>query len=86
MVNVVGLGTVFYKLVEGWSWIDSFYFTVVTLTTVGYGDLSPSRGVSKLFTVLFILVGVGFILAVLNFMVLETARRMSGHEGPPESR
>lgn len=72
---VFGVGTVFYRLAEDWSWIDSFYFTVVTLTTVGYGDLAPTTALSKLFTVFLILVGVGFILGFLDFLVRQTFAR-----------
>lgn len=72
---VLAVGTIFYRLVEGWSWLDSLYFTVVTLTTVGYGDLSPTKDISKVFTIVFILGGVGFILSLLNFIMVSTARR-----------
>jgi hypothetical protein len=75
LAGVVGAGTVFYRFVEDWSWVDSLYFTVVTLTTVGYGDLHPTTALSKLFTVALILVGVGAILAFLDFVVKQTARR-----------
>ena len=68
-------GTVFYRIFEGWSWLDSFYFTVVTLTTVGYGDLSPSGPFSRAFTIVLILAGVGYVLAFLNFLVARTAER-----------
>lgn len=47
-------GTVVYHLLEDWSWVDSLYFSVVTLTTVGYGDLSPTTDLSKLFTVVYL--------------------------------
>ena len=33
---IIGLGTVFYHYIEGWSWIDAAYFSVITLTTIGY--------------------------------------------------
>jgi voltage-gated potassium channel len=78
LLAVLGLfvvGTVFYRIVEGWSWIDSFYFTVVTLTTVGYGDLAPTKVISKIFTVVLILGGVGAILAFLDALVRRTAER-----------
>lgn len=63
---IIGCGTVFYRTVEGWSWLDSFYFTVITLTTVGYGDLAPQRALSKLFTVLIILIGIGLLIALIE--------------------
>lgn len=60
------LGTVFYSFQEGWSYIDAFYFSVVTLTTVGYGDLHPTTTASKLFTVVYIFIGVGLGLYILS--------------------
>lgn len=59
-------GAVFYHLVEGWGWLDSFYFTVITLSTVGYGDFSPQTHLGKLFTIPFIFIGVGLFVAVAN--------------------
>ena len=35
MLALLGIGTVFYSIVEGWSYLDSFYFSAVTLTTGG---------------------------------------------------
>ncbi|MFH0817719.1 MAG: potassium channel family protein [Candidatus Micrarchaeota archaeon] len=51
IVLMLAIGTVVYHNIEGWDWVDSFYFTGVTLTTVGYGDLHPTHDISKLFTV-----------------------------------
>jgi voltage-gated potassium channel len=59
-------GTVFYWLVEGLRPIDSLYFSVTTLTTVGFGDFSPKTDAGKLFTVVYVLVGVGILLAFLT--------------------
>lgn len=75
LATVIGGGAVFYRFIEDWSWVDSLYFTVVTLTTVGYGDLSPTTTISKLFTIVLILVGVGAILGFLDFVVKRTAER-----------
>jgi voltage-gated potassium channel len=56
------LGTVVYHYIEGWSWLDSLYFLVITLTTIGYGDFSPQTDLGKIFTLLYIVVGVALIL------------------------
>ncbi len=73
-------GTVVYTIVEGWSPLDALYFSVVTLTTVGYGDLAPTTDIGKGFTIVFILAGVGIIVAfasqVVNAMVADRAERL----------
>lgn len=60
------VGTLAYHYLEGWSVIDSFYFSVVTLTTIGYGDFAPQTDAGKLFTVLYIVIGIGMILSFIN--------------------
>lgn len=57
-------GTTFYHAVEGWSWLDSLYFSVTVMSTVGLGDLSPTTDFGKLFTVFYIFVGVGVFVAL----------------------
>lgn len=67
-------GTSFYHIFEGWSWIDSIYFSVITLTTIGYGDLAPTTPLSKIFTMVYIFVGIGIIF---GFIRLITRGRLS---------
>lgn len=55
---VLLFGTYVYHKLEGWTYVDSFYFVVSTMTTVGYGDFLPSTEKSRLFTSFYILVGV----------------------------
>ncbi|NEE01474.1 two pore domain potassium channel family protein [Phytoactinopolyspora halotolerans] len=54
--------TVFYSLTEGWSVLDSLYFSVVTGLTIGYGDLAPEQAVSKVFTMIYALLSVGLFV------------------------
>lgn len=63
---IIGFGSVVYRYLEGWSWLDSVYFCVITLTTVGYGDFSPQTDAGKLFTLLYIVIGIGVILTFIN--------------------
>lgn len=71
-IGLIAGGATFYRTVEGFSWVDSFYFTVVTLTTVGYGDLHPVTTMGKVFTIFYLLIGVGVIVS----LVTVTARNM----------
>jgi len=59
-------GTAFYSLVEGLRFVDALYFSVVTLTTVGYGDFAPETDVGKLFTAVYVLVGIGILLTFVT--------------------
>ncbi|MCP4138765.1 MAG: two pore domain potassium channel family protein [Chloroflexi bacterium] len=61
VAGFLGLGTWFYARVEGWGVLDSLYFSVITLTTVGYGDFSPQTPAGKIFTIIYIMVGLGLI-------------------------
>jgi voltage-gated potassium channel Kch len=65
----LGIGTLFYHVTEKLSFIDSFYFSVVTLGTVGYGDIVPHTDLGKLFTSFYILVGIGIIAGFANILV-----------------
>ena len=65
-VVILIIGTIVYHYVEGWSWLDSFYFSIITLTTIGYGDFSPQTTLGKLFTILYILIGIGIILGFID--------------------
>ena len=63
---VIAVGTLFYTWNEGWSPIQALYFCVVTLATVGYGDLHPTNELSQLFTIAYILSSVGIIAAFVT--------------------
>lgn len=60
-IAVVIVGVLFYTSVEHWTVLDALYFCVVTLGTVGYGDITPTTDIGKLFTIFYIIVGLGII-------------------------
>ena len=60
----MGIGILVYSSQEDdWSVIDALYFTMATVSTVGYGDISPSTSVMRIFTVFMIFVGIAAVFS-----------------------
>ena len=82
---LLALGTVVYHEFEGWSWVDSFYFSAIAVTTVGFGDFSPTTDFTKIFTVFYVFAGISLIGLVLNERLRRHAdrarRRRSSSDG-----
>jgi voltage-gated potassium channel len=68
-VLLLTFGTVGYVLIEGWSLIDGLYMTVITLATVGYGEVHVTSDAGRVFTIVLIILGVGFCLYVVGNVV-----------------
>lgn len=64
--TLIGLAALFYSLVEGWPYLDALYFAVMTIATVGYGDLVPVTTLGRLFTIVYVLVGLGIFIAAAS--------------------
>lgn len=90
-------GTVFFHVVEGWSLLDSYFFTVVTLSTVGYGSLVPATALGKIGTTVFIFLGLGIFAVAIQQFGAFTMRKREEHtewliarlgepEGEPDAR
>lgn len=76
LLAIITGGTIFFRWAEGWSWLDSYFFTVVTLSTVGYGNLVPATDIGKIGTTIFILLGLGiFAVAVQQFGMFAMRKR-----------
>ena len=75
----IGSGTAFYSLVEGLRVIDALYFSVVTLTTVGYGDFAPKTDIGKLFTAVYVLVGIGILLSFVTTLAAKMSQTSPLH-------
>jgi voltage-gated potassium channel len=86
VVSLLVSGTTFFTLVEGWSVLDAFYFSVTTLTTVGFGDPAPTTALGKIFTILYIFVGLGVIGGFINVLAKHTFARQRGRGGVSEEQ
>jgi len=80
-------GAVFYHHVENLSWLDSVYFCVITLTTVGYGDITPHTDAGKIFTIFYILFGVAIIASSLSYLLKSSVmKRVTGHHEDEQNK
>jgi voltage-gated potassium channel len=74
ILALMAVGTAGYTLIEGWPLWDSFYMTVITITTVGYEEVHPLTRAGQAFTVVILLTGVGtFFYAFTLFLTLLSA-------------
>lgn len=72
-------GTLGFYFIEDWGFLDSFYTTITTITTVGYGDFTPRSATGKIFTIVIIIFGVGTMLysfSLITEIIIESRLRM----------
>lgn len=82
IIGVIAYGTIGFHLIEGQPWVISFYWTFVTIGTVGYGDYSPETSLGMFFTISLIVLGIGSfaiaIEAIVEFLVQRQQMRLMG--------
>ena len=74
LVGVIAFGTAGYVLIERWSPLDALYMTVITLSTVGFGEVYPLSSSGKIFTMILVVMGVSgvaYTLSVIGQMIVE---------------
>jgi hypothetical protein len=76
-------GVFVYHWLEGWDYIDALYFCVVTLATIGYGDLTPTTPEAKLFTVFYVINVIGILVALFDRIRMVRSRQVLS--GSPEA-
>jgi voltage-gated potassium channel len=84
-VALLCVGGVFYHNVEGWKYVDSVYFSAITMTTIGYGDFSPQTDTGKIFTIFFALSSIGiasyFFTMIGRYFFMKQRRDILKSEG-----
>ena len=65
---ILCVGTSGYMIIEGWSFLDSLYMTAITITTVGYREISPPSPIGMIFTILIAFSGIGTIFYFLSLI------------------
>ena len=83
LLILLAVGTFFYHDVEGWNWLNSLYFCVITLTTVGYGDLYPHTDLGKIFTMGYLFLGIGVLLAFINLITTHSLQKRKDRLSSP---
>jgi len=80
VLGTIGAGTWFYYHFEPTitTWVDAYYFTVITLTTIGYGDMGPTTPATRIFTTFYAFIGLGIIAGLIGLVgetVVENANK-----------
>jgi voltage-gated potassium channel len=70
------LGTLVYSWLEGWKLLDSLYFCVISLATIGYGDLVPTTDPGRAFTIVYVINGIVILLALFDRIRIVRTRRL----------
>lgn len=79
LVIVIAMGTILFSVTEGWGWLDAFYYTGITLTTIGFGDLVPVSTFGKIATILFGFLGIGIVFYTANLLARYTFELEAKH-------
>ncbi len=84
LIVLVVASTIFFHQVEGWSLLNSYYFTIITIATVGYGDFTPKTDVGKIGATVIIILGIGLFSAFVTRLLKRRAIKTIAKEEEKE--
>jgi len=79
-------GVFIFRWLEDLGWIDALYFSFITLSTIGYGDISPTTDAGKIATIVYSIVGLGILAALIKAIATHTGssrHRAARRTDPP---
>ncbi len=76
-VGTLAFGAIAFHLIEGWNYLDSLYYCVVSLATVGYGDFAPKTALGRALAIIYIINGVAILLALFDQIRVVRGRRIA---------
>jgi len=71
---VIASGTLIFSWVEGWELFDSLYFSVITITSIGYGDMAPVTILGRSLTMIYVFLGLGILFSFINLITYQSMR------------
>jgi voltage-gated potassium channel len=69
LLFIIAIGVIGYMIIERWSFVDALYMTVITISTVGYGEVHVLSAVGKAFSIVLIVAGVGVVMYTATMIV-----------------
>jgi voltage-gated potassium channel len=78
LLAIVAYGVVGYWALEGWSFLDALYMTIITLTTVGFSEIRPLDDSGRIFTMTLLVMGVGVALVAIALIASVIAEEELG--------
>lgn len=82
LAGLIATSTVFFHHVEKWTYFESYYYTIVTIATVGYGDFVPTTTLGRFAATVLILLGIGLFSTFVTLMLKRRAMKEFGHRLP----
>ncbi len=78
LIIIIAIGTTLFHFIEGWRWLDSLYYCIATLSTVGYGDFHPITDAGKIIFIIYIISGLGVLFAFVNVFAEKFIKQSAG--------